>query len=610
MDNMLGKAVVILVVLTAVALAVPQLSILAAMTGIGIPIALGIWFAPALLLILFLFLLIKELFPSRLPGRTFVALALALVVLALPPLVLNIKIDSQAKTWIADDRNDLVLPLKVRVIAVRQAMDRYPKKGTIECDGFCMHALLTGTAEKVLLAQAEKAAAQPRQQETAIAFRFEKRGSCPAVNYGNVSQSLDLPRTDRDGSEVRAVDLINLKVSQGECLIRERTTLAEAQIVITRRDVKTSAPEIDDGFSLAADTVSASRMTVHARDISSIDFQEVYRKTEIRYRPFGYLMVPFVNSGSGFEMKPGWWRNTQRLNASGVYADGGKDWIKLLTETLGFKLTLESQGADESINNNIEAAIAARRAPTAAEWKAYSDYFDNAAIRSKLTKPEFDLQMKILSDPNFPPPPRLYSIVRFSTKAAPSALPTLASAIVKRSLAGKTWPDSVGVSQWQSLSNLSLGIKTLPADALKPYFAEMVQLSKNREARTAMYQGLTRLHVFGDAAVPAMLGLIEEGLSGGDFFSRDIAYQHPYLAGLEGLCLAGASASSALPYLRGWLVEKRLPVGALLVTTMTGLGAQPDQLWEMYSAANSKSTRKNFDRLVNASRSRWRDCQH
>ncbi|WP_323690116.1 hypothetical protein [Rhizobium sp. AN95] len=67
-----------------------------------------------------------------------------------------------------------------------------------------------------------------------------------------------------------------------------------------------------------------------------------------------------------------------------------------------------------------------------------------------------------------------------------AALPVLASEMIKRALAGKTWPDSIGVTLEQSLENLSSGIAALPDKYREPYIVEMVRLSEQPEARRWM----------------------------------------------------------------------------------------------------------------------------
>lgn len=611
MTKMLDRTIIILFVLTVIAVAIPQVGLMAAFTGFGLPITLGMWVAPGLLLILVLFLIVNGLLPSRLPTRPLIALAVVLSLLAIPPVVLNQKIDAEALAKTANDHNDLALPIKQRVIAVRHNW-YWRGRDTIECDAFCLHALLTGTADKVLLVHTDDTSARPSQQQQAIGFRFEKRATCPAVKFPNSDLSLDLPQVDGSKRQVRATDLVNLRLSQRDCLIRYQTSLAEADLVISWGDMQNTSRPIKDGFVLDVDTVSTKSMVVHARGAVAGDFQEVYRKTGVSYRPFGYLMVPTLLLGSMTEAKLGWWRLPKSINISAGSDNPRRDWAVFLTETMQFNLALDDMSVTNQISKSIDAAISAGRAPSGTEWLAYSNYTDNAIVMDKPSKAVFDLQMKVLADPNFPPPPRLYATVSYAAKEHPASLPALAAVLVKRTLAGQTWSHHIGVNEGQSLSTLDHGIWALPDNALQPYLAEMSELSKKDVARTSMLNGLSKLYVYGDAAVPDMLGLMDAGLIGGDTFFRKGEHQRPYLAGLQALCLAGNTAPSALPTLQGWLVQKRLPIhagyGDLLITAMVRIGAQPDDLWQNHIKGNSSRNRAQFDRVVKRSQSQRFNC--
>lgn len=50
--------------------------------------------------------------------------------------------------------------------------------------------------------------------------------------------------------------------------------------------------------------------------------------------------------------------------------------------------------------------------------------------------------------------------------------------------------------------------------------------------------------------MPTLLALMKVGYASGESFYGDNRFQHPYLGGLQGLCLAGSSAASALQELR------------------------------------------------------------
>jgi hypothetical protein len=356
------------------------------------------------------------------------------------------------------------------------------------------------------------------------------------------------------------------------------------------------------------------RTSVYVPNRSTGSFNEIYRRTGVIYSPFGWLMIPFPNFGYGFEMSTGWWRLEKKINRP-EYPDDRAEWNKFLTETLGLKLAIPVAGARDGIRQKIEKAMSAGQAPTATEWKAFSDAFGNALLQPSpnLDKSTFDFLTNVLANPNFPPPPQLYTLIDYAKTHDPAGIPALAAVFVRRALQGRTWPESVGINEAGSLSTLSLGISRLPNEALLPYFEEMTRLAANPQARRYTWTALVKLHVFGKQAVPAMLGLMQAGLSGGEYFFRTDEYQQPYLAGLQGLCHAGATASSALPQLQAWLDEKRLPThstyGELLMRTMVRMGADQERFWPIYAAAHPNQNRKNFDSAIGTAGGTSRSCR-
>lgn len=615
MKKMIYFSSAILAVFTIIAFSAPYLAIFAIFSGVGLPLGVAIICAPPLLFILVLFLIARKVLPSTLPRRQPVAVAVTFLTLGLIPLVFNHSIERNATALANEDRNELILPLKARIIAVRQDRERSPPKGKAEFDLFCLHALLTGTADKVLMVTVDQKSSEPQREESAIAFRFERRPTCPVFEFGDEQGSLYIPDTGSQQPPVRSLDLVNLKISRGECLIREPDTLEEADLVITSNAIKTSSSAEHDRFKPWVDTVSADRVSVHAIDHARGVFKEIYRKTDVHYRPFATLMIPFPMGGQDLKPVYGWWRTSKRLGTDGnSYFKPYMEWGAFLTHVLGFDLALNSDTLKVDISAGIIAAIEAGHPPSAAEWKAYSEYFRyrQGPLASIFTGTDLDLGLKVLESPDFPPPQWLFLAVRYSMDYQPNTLPIFAETMIRRALDGQTWPDELGVTERQSLSILGSGIKALPDDVLKPYLEQMMQLSKNTMAQQNMVYGLARLYVFGDAAVPAMLDLVDVGLAVEPQRYRD-PDKSPLLAGLLGLCRAGNTASSALPTLWEWLNEGRLPTRGLyadlVVRTMLRLGAEPEQIWNRYSAVHPKETRDNFDKLVRASLSSGENCR-
>ena len=139
-----------LAIVSALTIAIPSLSLFALLSFIGIPIAVCMMVAPSL----FIFLSLTGIF-YRLTGQRkigwIVGSLVALVVMAIPPLFINAKLNAESDTLVAQDHDDLKLPLTPYVIDVRFNFISFAQnKDGPSCEDFCLRVLLTGRATEVV----------------------------------------------------------------------------------------------------------------------------------------------------------------------------------------------------------------------------------------------------------------------------------------------------------------------------------------------------------------------------------------------------------------------------------------------------------------------------
>ena len=148
------KILLVLGVLSLIVLALPWIGVLAAITVIGLPLALAYWATPAVFVLALTAYLIHRVLP--LSGKTgaIASVMMALAVLAILPYVLNGAIHRKAVSFAAGDLDKLQRPVTARTIASRENF-RFAK-GVTQCDGFCLHSLLTGAAERFLVADTDR----------------------------------------------------------------------------------------------------------------------------------------------------------------------------------------------------------------------------------------------------------------------------------------------------------------------------------------------------------------------------------------------------------------------------------------------------------------------
>lgn len=593
-------------VLSLVVFAFPELGVIAAITVIGLPLALAYWVTPAV----FVFALTAYLLhrPLRLSGKTGVVVSslVAAVVLAMPSYLLNGPIHREAASWAAGDLDKLRLPITARSIASRERF-KFPK-GTTPCGGFCLHSLLTGAAERFLVADSDRPHGDISLNEEVIAFRLERRDVCPPVNFRSGAHRLTFPFAKGDTARAAdPVETLKLRASNGECLVSEPATLGEADIVVSRGKATDGVfRHRDTGFSLTADTVVADRISLHQKTAGN-RFDEVYRHTQVRYRPFGWLLVPAVTMRGDLNGKVGWWRKESRINVQSRHSDP-YERTAFLVGKLGLDLKLEGEDTKRQTLAKLRKLLDDETPPSPADWALFSQYFDRIGIgrNARMSRDDFELGLRMLDNEDYPTPPRPHNLVKYAARNANDAeMARLAGLLVGRLNKDAQQHQALGANAEEQVKHLASAVHRLPDAALLPHRDEMVSLAARADVRRNGYVALQRLAVYGEDAVPTLLALMKAGLEGGERFYRDNRFQHPYLGGLQGLCRAGANAASALQELRQLTVAAKLPdhgpYGRLLFTTLLRLGEDKEQVRAMFVAAarnKANATDKHFDSLA------------
>ena len=217
---------------------------------------------------------------------------------------------------------------------------------------------------------------------------------------------------------------------------------------------------------------------------------------------------------------------------------------------------------------------------------------------------DFDLGLRMLENEDYPVPPRLHNLVNYAKRHSGNGqMARLANALVSRMRDNAERYGALGAKPREQVKRLALGVRTLPDSALLPHRDALISLASRSEVQRDGYIALQRLAVYGDDAVPTLLALMKAGLEGGEHFYRDNQFQHPYLGGLQGLCMAGAKAPSARLELRRLTDAGTLPdhgpYGRLLFTTLLRLGEDREYVRTLFVAA-ARNKKNATDRHFNA----------
>jgi hypothetical protein len=574
---------VLLAIGAVLSMALQGLLLLFMISIVGIPLAIAMAALPALALVLILARLVQRLVLDRvlprMAGRVTGGVAVALVLAVLVAIAaLDRRGQAEAIAELtAGGRDVLVLPLPKGVVAIRS---RDPDTA---CNDLCRRLLVTGSAATVLLQRLEDPTLPVDPASPAVSYRLEQRASCPE------------PALGRDGEFVLAIEdeaaspgtapasslVLRGRIAQGICLIDAAARLGEAEVVITRARLS-EMPQADSaGFLSGTALITADRLSVHLREGSG--FTEAYRWTGGLFSKMWPVAVPVPTFGYGFNTGIGFGRWEAVFNTENRFYEA-PDWPGFLTGTLGLPLSLQGLGMADT-----RAAIRA-----VLDRPGQIGESDQSLIRGYLegvrtgrfygglggAKPTPDpddraLYLRLLQEPRVPLSYATVSALLPPEELAEAELAALAEAAFARLIGDGPWV----AEQAQAAGDL---LAQLPAAALAPYRDALFRLTEDRQQRWPSMRLLTRLADFGDEGAERLVFLIGDARREA-WDDTGYGWQHPYLAGLIGLCRMGPAAAAqrgAVDALveAGTVAVPESSYGRLTVNMLVALGYTPAEV--------------------------------
>lgn len=607
-------AVGILAIASFVTLAVPSVLLLLTISIIGIPLALLLMAAPTALLFA---VLARVLYTALGSNRSALVAACfgALAAMALPPSVVNQRINRDAAALIAADHDDVARPFVARTLAVSQPRDRSKPS----CDDFCRRALLNRQVERFLVTTAASGPIDPETRATS--YRLERRASCPAVQFSGDGNRIQIDAERAAHKEKRSDELMQIEIAKGNCLVEEAARLGDADTILASARVRDGKYAHQAGFDINADTIRADRLTAHVREGDG--WRETYRWTGVLFAELFPILAP-TQIPHGVTATPGFGRSSHLLNISTKYY-GGPDWSAFVVKTLGMDLALRAESAQIDTRALIEQALDRPDPLGPAPAKLIEDFFEGLSRAASVTAEDMPLILRAFADPRVKAPRSGWAAVRHARTAGPDYFRALAASgfMRLRRLAKDSGAASRG-DDYQEAVALSGLVAALPDDALRPFRADLEWLAHEENLRVATTSTLRRLSIFGADAAPTLLYLIDDGDRVGrelmrkdrgrdGHFYRDNRAQHPYLAGLGGLCAMGPAGAAMiqplLDRLDSGVMVKHGSYWRLTVATLTSLGATSEQIWPRLQTDNANQTRERMDKEIARNRKRL-DCSY
>lgn len=256
--------------------------------------------------------------------------------------------------------------------------------GLFECPDLCQPLLLKGLADRVVLAHADYVPEVPPPDQYAIAWRMERRAVCPKVRLDTNAETLVIPGVpERSIGSTRPVDLMNLEVAVGNCLIREETPYGRPDFTILDVNVTQGAARGRSASLIRHDAtgdVTLARQTLATADV------------------IGPLVLPVPDLSMNGPSGVGAWRETVspdqtgRGRAPGSFAD-------FLTGTLGLDLALVTADSGTTVRDKVSAILdQPGPVPDSAE-PLIASFLQSFAFGTMIDPADQDILLRILARP-------------------------------------------------------------------------------------------------------------------------------------------------------------------------------------------------------------------
>ena len=605
----------VLGVAAAIALTSPGLIIVLLISIIGLPIAIFLMAAPGL----FLVLLLARLFQKSLGGgrsKFFIGIGVALGLLAIIPWWVNAGLEKKANALVLEDRDGLPQWLTANVLAIRSTGYQHGSKDMAKCDDLCLRTLLNQQASAVIVAHSMEALAPIDFSEKALSYKLEKRSHCPEINLQAGYGTITVDGEEHKPGAKNATELMRFEIAKGNCLIERTAQLADADIVVSMGSIARGKDAFAAGLDLAADTVRADRIQVYVKQTNQ--FKEAYRWTGVQTAKFFPILVPTVISGYGLEMRAGFLRLTDQKNIDSKFYHG-PDRSAFFTKKLGLDLALRPDDAEMETRKLVIAALDGAGQIDSSRLNLIEDYFQGLQQVKVIGNENTTLVIRALADKRVLIPRSLWAVVRNAKGQPAKYFAELAGIFFARLHEADLFPDGkFDYDLAERLGRLGVAIEMLPEHAILAHRDDLEWLARQDFLRVPAYRALKQLSVFGADAAPTLLFLIDDGKRFDEankksaFHDRN-GWQHPYLAGLGGLCQMGPPGASMigplLERLDTGVVIKHSSYWRLIIHTLVGMGADPEEIWKHVQTDDQNHTKDRFDGEVVRARNR-KECDY
>ncbi len=235
------------------------------------------------------------------------------------------------------------------------------------------------------------------------------------------------------------------------------------------------------------------------------------------------------------------------------------------------------------------------------------DFFKALDIKQTIEGADLVLARRLLEDERLPVSQFAASAIRNAKDAPQDYFDAIAAAMFKR-LRGQAASAAVNPdSAWnEELSAIGRVLAALPRETVLKHRQDLEWLARQGALRVPTYLALSRFADFGPDGVDMLLWLIDDAQK--FRYDKGRAWEHPFLAGLIGLCTMGAEGRKAIQplfdRLDSGVIANRGGYNQLAIHALVRMGADPEEIWLHWrkkgkdAVEDSGRERHNFDREV------------
>lgn len=612
-----GAGMAILGALALVCLLFPALAIVAAFSLVGAPIAFAMPIIPPIFIFVVLVRLFNKMLGEAASFGWLKSVACALAFLAVIPLAADVVLELRAKSYVSKDIDQLKIPFPATALAIRAPDDPGLLRTDTICNDFCLRALLSGAVKRLIVVGTNNVGEAINPATVGKAFRMARRDVCPVMKLGPGAYPIRIEGEKPMYGRAIAVDMMQLQIATGNCLVEETARLGEADTIVSVGQIKHGDNAYTAGLNPLADTVQADRISVFVR--SGNDYQEVYRRTGVVTYMMFPLLLPTYVSGYQFELRTGFQRFALHKNVDrghSFYTD--PDRSDLFTKTLAMDLSLRDVGAPKARNAALAAGLDQPGEINPVITDLTNSFFKDIEANKKIDADDSDLVLRILADRRLPMPQNSWAPVLYSRGMDGDVSLRFGKVLFERLRETKiVVTRAIPSDDERNASHAAAAIAALPDEVIRLHRQDLEWLARQKMLRIPAFTALGRLNVFGADAVPTLLYLIDDA-SWPSARARGELWQPDYVAGLVGLCGLGTQGASAIGSVfdrldSGVMVKSGHAYRDITIQALVGFGSNPEDVWKHLGAGDSEGSpeikRAQFDAKVAAARKK-RDCRY